>query len=341
MKKIIITLFIVLFTTLTLSAAVISSPAATVNLTKNKVISTQELKNEVDFYKANGYTTVTDSEVLDAMIGDVLIEQGAERDGYSITSSEVDALYKNQKTTLSQSAGYTLSDEEYEELVVANYGSVDEYKKYLKQQYISQLYVSSVKKDMISDVKEPTDREIQTWYKQNAATAFAIPERVRLSVIAKAKTEDESENIKKKAEMEECFNKIKNGSMTFEKAVQTYTEDTSTLSKGGDWGYLSDNSSTRTRMGDEFVEDALFLEPGDITEKVYETPTMYIIAKCTVHDNPKILGINDEYGDYGVSVKEYIKEGLIYQNTQLQFAKAYSELVSELRSQAKINILLK
>lgn len=341
MKKIVITLLVVLFTTLSLSAAVISSPAATVNLTKNKVITTQDLKNEVEFYKTNGYTNVTESEVLEAMIGDELISQGATRDGYSISDSEVETLYKNQKLNLSQSAGYNLSDEEYEELVVNNYGSVDEYKKYLKEQYITQTYVSEKKKDVIANVSSPTDREIQTWYKQNASTSFAVPERVRLSVIAKAKGDDESENEKKKSEMEECFKKITSGAMTFEKAVQTYSEDTSTLSKGGDWGYLSDNSVTRTRMGDEFVEDALFLEPGDLTEKVYDCPTMYIIAKCTVHENPKILGINDTIDEYNVTVKEYIRQGLVYQKTQQQFAKAYSELVGELRSQAKVNVLLK
>ena len=49
MKKTILIIALVLLTTI-LSAATISSPAATVNLTKNKVITMETLNKEVEFY---------------------------------------------------------------------------------------------------------------------------------------------------------------------------------------------------------------------------------------------------------------------------------------------------
>ena len=91
MKKTILIIALVLLTTI-LSAATISSPAATVNLTKNKVITMETLNKEVEFYTSNG-VEVSQLDVLNSLIDEILIEQGAARDGYSVTDSEVEQLY--------------------------------------------------------------------------------------------------------------------------------------------------------------------------------------------------------------------------------------------------------
>lgn len=337
MKKV-LSILSILLVMVTLSAATISSPAATVNLTKNKVITMDQLNKEVELYTNNG-VSVQQIDVLNSLIDEILIEQGAARDGYSVTDSEVEQLYANQKKSVEAQAGRTLTDAEFESLVAESYGSVDEYKSYLKLQYLTQSYVSGAKADVLNNVAEPTENEIKTWYRQNS-TNFTLPERVRLSLIAMEKTGDSATDSKKLSTLQSCYNDIVSGKITFEKGVQLYSEDTDSLSIGGDWGFMADNSTTRTNMGDNFVNTVMLMDAGDI-EGVFETPYIYAIVKCTVHLDPTILTLNDTIEEYGITVREYIRQGLLYQNSQYAFLNAYNELLADLRNQAKINIILK
>ena len=337
MKKV-LSILSILLVMVTLSAATISSPAATVNLTKNKVITMDQLNKEVELYTKNG-VSVQQIDVLNSLIDEILIEQGAARDGYSVTDSEVEQLYANQKKSVEAQAGRTLTDAEFESLVAESYGSVDEYKSYLKLQYLTQSYVSGAKADVLNNVAEPTENEIKTWYRQNS-TNFTLPERVRLSLIALEKTGDSATDSKKLSTLQSCYNDIVSGKITFEKGVQLYSEDTDSLSIGGDWGFMADNSTTRTNMGDNFVNTVMLMDAGDI-EGVFETPYIYAIVKCTVHLDPTILTLNDTIEEYGITVREYIRQGLLYQNSQYAFLNAYNELLADLRNQAKINIILK
>ena len=257
MKKV-LSILSILLVMVTLSAATISSPAATVNLTKNKVITMDQLNKEVELYTKNG-VSVQQIDVLNSLIDEILIEQGAARDGYSVTDSEVEQLYANQKKSVEAQAGRTLTDAEFESLVAESYGSVDEYKSYLKLQYLTQIYVSGAKADVLNNVAEPTENEIKTWYRQNS-TNFTLPERVRLSLIAMEKTGDSATDSKKLSTLQSCYNDIVSGKITFEKGVQLYSEDTDSLSIGGDWGFMADNSTTRTNMGDNFVNTVMLMD---------------------------------------------------------------------------------
>lgn len=338
MKKTLSVICILLVVMMTLSAATISSPAATVNLTKNKVITMDQLNKEVEFYTSNG-VSVQQIDVLNSLIDEILIEQGAARDGYTVSDSDVEQLYAQQKASVESQVGRTLTDEEFEAVVSESYGTVDEYKSYLKLQYLTQIYVSGAKADVLNNVAEPTEKEIKTWYRQNSSN-FTLPERVRLSLIAMEKTGDSSTDSQKLATLQSCYNDIKSGKISFEKGVQLYTEDTASLSVGGDWGFMADTSTTRTNMGNEFVESVMLMDAGDI-EGVFETPYLYAIVKCTVHANPTVLGLDDTIDEYGITVREYIRQGLLYQNSQYAFLNAYNELLADLRNQAKINIILK
>lgn len=339
MKRLLFVVSLVLLLSFSLSAATISSPAATVNLTKNKVITMDTLNSEYTTYQEAGYTTVTKLDVLNALIDEILVEQGAARDGYSVSDSDVELLYAQQKSSIESQLGYSITDDEFASLVEESYGTVQDYKSYLKTQYLTQQYVQGKESDILSDVAEPTDKEIRAWYRQNSST-FMMPEMVRLSVVAMEKTDDESKNAEKLSTLKSVYSQITSGSLSFEKAVQTYSEDESSKSSGGDWGFMSDSDSTRQSMGDEFVDAVMLMEAGDI-EGVFETPYLYCIVKCTVHQDPKVLGLTDTIEDYDITVYDYIYQGLTYQNSQYAYIDAYNALVADLRTQAKINILYK
>ena len=151
----------------------------------------------MEFYTSNG-VEVSQLDVLNSLIDEILIEQGAARDGYSVTDSEVEQLYASQKQSVEAQNGVTLTDAEFTSLVEDTYGTVQDYKDYLKLQYLTQIYVSGAKADVLAQVAEPTDSEIRAWYRQNSTT-FTLPERVRLSLIAMEKTGDSAVDAEKKA----------------------------------------------------------------------------------------------------------------------------------------------
>ena len=70
MKKV-LSILSILLVMVTLSAATISSPAATVNLTKNKVITMDQLNKEVELYTKNG-ASVQQIDVLNSLIDEIL-----------------------------------------------------------------------------------------------------------------------------------------------------------------------------------------------------------------------------------------------------------------------------
>lgn len=334
MKRLQLFILILLLSSLAFAAS-ISSPAATVKLTENVVISKTDLSNEVAKYKAMGYTNVTESDVLDAIIEEKLIMQGAKRDGYYVDDRNLEVIYSNQKSSIEAQAGQTLTDEQFEQFVIQQVGSVQEYKESLRKQATLQEYVSAKKSDILQNVKQPTDREITNYYRQNQ-TSFSQAYMVRVSVITFAKSGDEAKDKETLALANDVYNQIKSGKLTFEKGVQIYSTDNASKSKGGDVNWLVDNEISRQAVGDEFVERVIELDVGEI-DGVIETPSDYTIAKVTASQDAKILSLTDPIQpDSTVTVKEYIREGLLYQNSQIAYMNAYTSLVNDLKSEAVI-----
>lgn len=341
MKRVLSILFLSLLFVSAVAAAPISSPAATVNLTNNEVITTDQLAKEVEAYKAAGYTNVTDAEVLEAMINGAVFLQGAKRDGYYVDDRTLDAIYASQKASIEQQLGSTISDEDFEAMIVQQYGSVETYKESLREQAIMNQYVPAKKADMVQNVAEPTDREIKNWYRQNQTAVFSQPYMVRVSVITFARSADASADKKALEQAEDVYNQITSGTLTFEKGVQLYSTDTASKTRGGDVGWLVDNQTSREAVGEEFVEVVMDLDVGEIAG-VIATPTDYTIAKVTASEDAKILSLDDYISpDSNTTVREYIRQGLIYQNSQIAFLNAYQSLLDDLKAEAKINRLVK
>lgn len=341
MKRILSTLLVSIFLLSVLVSAPISSPAATVNLNGNEVITRQQLSDQIAALKANGYENPKETDVLEAMINDMVFIQGAKRDGYYVDDRTVDSIYASQKANIEQQAGTALTDEQFEQMVISQYGTVQAYKDYLRNQTIMNQYVPAMKADIVNNVAEPTDREITTWYRQNQTSVFSQGYMVRVSVITFTRSEDSQEDSKILAKANDIYNQIKNGTLTFEKGVQLYSEDTASKSKGGDVGWLVDNQASRQSVGDEFVDTVMELDIGEIAG-VIATPGDYAIAKVTASEEAKILSLNDHVSpDSTVTVRDYIRQGLLYQNSQYAFLNAYQSLVNDLKAQAKINRLVK
>lgn len=338
MKKIITLILLVAISTTLFAASLSSSPAATVNLIRNTRITVEDLNKKITEL---GATQDQALDVLNIMINDEVFLQGAERDGITVNDSQKNALYSQMKTQIEQANGVTLTQEEFDNLAIEQYGSIEAYKEYLAQNYIVQAYLTKVKGDELNSKNyNPTDTEINTYYRRNR-TSFTQAENVYFAHIYISKTGDSTTDNANKKLLTDVANQIKSGKMTFEAAVAKYTEDKDSVATGGVMGYLtSDNTTVREGWGDYFVDEALSLEIGVPT--FLESNTGYHIVKVISHNDAKMLTLDDRIDpSQNYTVRDYITEGLAYQNYQTAMAEALNDMIASLRSEANIRILYK
>ena len=105
-------------------------------------------------------------------------------------------------------------------------------------------------------------------------------------------------------------------------------------------GWLSsDNTTVRTQWGDTFVDTTLSIPLGQ-TSDVIESNVGYHIVKVTVHNDARLLGIDDRIQpDVDYTVRDYITEYLANVNMQTAMNQELNSMVEELRSEARIRIL--
>ena len=340
-KRIALTTILLLLAAVLSAASIISAPAATVNLIHNTAITTDELDKEAARYEAMGVQGISKLDILQSLINNEVLMQGAERDGIVISDRQLDSLYATAKANVEAQAGMAISDADFEAEVINQFGSVDEYKEMLRMQVVAQQYLMQEKGAELQNVPTPDESAIQSFYRQNQQ-GFFQPENVKLAHIYIPKTEDAEKNAEAKALLEKAAAEISSGAITFEKAVSEYSEDTGSNSRGGDIGWLTaDNAVARQGWGDSFCNTVLSMEPGEVSG-VLESNTGYHIVKVSVHNDAKILSINDPVSpEDTATVHDYIANLLYMQNQQEVMNRALQSLVSELRSEAQINILYK
>lgn len=315
----------------------VSTPIVRINLIKNAVITQQQLDDAVSRYSEAYGTTFDEATVLDALISDELFKQGLEKNGYTLTDDQKTQLLESQKSNIESQLGYTLTDDEFESLLVSQYSlTTEEYKEYLANQYLLQSYVYTAKADMFENVPEPTTSEIESFYKKNKSS-FISQENVKLAHIFFEFGDDKDAALAKATEVS---NMISSGKITFEQAVVNYSEDASSKDSGGEIGWLQINDTdTMAYMGENFFDKVFELSAGEVSG-VIESLAGYHIVKVSVHNDTKILGIDDKiYPTDTTTVREYIYSYLYSQNANSVFQQAYLSLIADLKAEASIKYL--
>ncbi len=320
------------------ASSLISSPAATVNLIRNHMISQSELDSKYDSYVAMGAQGITKTDILDTLINDEVFLQGAERDGIVVSDRQVDQLYAQAKANAAAQAGRNVTDEEFAAEATRQFGSVEAYREALKEQSIVNQYVLLKKGAELQNIPMPTNAEISSFYRQNQQVFFQA-ENVKLAHIYIPKTGDAAADNESRELLAAVAADIHSGATTFEKAVIAYSEDEGSRNIGGDIGWLTaDNAVARQGWGDAFCDTVLSMEPGDISD-VLESNTGYHIVKVSVHNPGRILSLSDTISpEDTMTVREYITQILYVRNQQAAYTTALQEILEELRSEAQIRI---
>ncbi len=347
MKRLLVLVITVICASSMLFAATIGAPAATVRLTKTTPILVSDLDAEVARYQASAVQNGTDPaavdplQVLSLLINNELFRQGAARDGVKITDSMIDQAYASQKTNIEASYGQKLTDEEFKQVINANFGTVESYKKMIGEQLMVDSYVRMKKAAELNKPISISETEISSFYRKNK-TQFVSPETVKLSHIFIPYVEDEQVNAKNKDTMIRVAQQLRSGSLSFEKAVVEYSQDTRSKTKAGDIGWLTmDDTQALQGLGDTFFDVAFSTEVGD-TSTVVESKTGFHILKILAYNETKILALDDQINpDTTTTIRDYITSQLTGAKQQEVYYSAINSLVEDLRKSASVNILYK
>lgn len=315
----------------------IDQRAATVNLTKPEIISRKKLDQTVELLKRNGIDK-THREVLETMVGDILLQQGAERAGISV--SDKDVLNMIRKQIGNASSG--MSDSQLKDLVRKQTGvSWDKYSQKSRETIQLQKYVNKEKSKKLSNIPKPAEQEIQKFYDENS-TKFSVPKTLRFDHIF-----IDTRMLSKPADMDKATDRadsylkeLRSGNKNFNELVQN-SDDTASKYQNGDFGYLRINDLPRKKLlGDHFFDSVFSLKKDQISG-VVKSNMGYHIIRVTEIIEPHILKINERINpSVDKTVKQRIEEFLMLKKQEELFKESVEELVNDLEAEAEIKYFL-
>ncbi|MFW6338802.1 MAG: SurA N-terminal domain-containing protein, partial [Alkalispirochaetaceae bacterium] len=239
MKRCITTLITALLAAGALSAQVLDKPVAIVRLTETVNIGQRELRNQVEMLEEQVGRNLNEEdrrEVLDSLIGEILIDQAAARNDIRVTQEEINQAIRAQR----QSLGQPVSDDQFRGFIREQLGlSWEEYVEQITQRLIQEKYIVERKRDLIQNVEPPTEREVRDFYDENA-TQFTNPAMVRFNQLffdTRNKSDSQVEAARQKAQ--ELRNGLRSGQKSFDELMDDSLDDASYT--GGDFGFLLRN----------------------------------------------------------------------------------------------------
>lgn len=178
--------------------------------------------------------------------------------------------------------------------------------KELKSQIQNELIISKLQQEIIKDVKV-SDQEAQAYYEENQQF-FAQPAGIQISHILIDSEEKANQIIKE----------LQAGADFAELAKKNSSDGSASL--GGDLGIVNEN----TGFVPEFLDAALELEPGQITEKPVKSEFGYHIIKA------------GDRQEASISPFDTVKGDILSQLQQENEAQVFSDFIEELRNKADI-----
>ncbi len=328
------------------AVATFGKPAAIVKFNGQTMpVTMDELNNQYESVKSIAQQQGLDEsaakkQVLEGIIDNKLFAAAAKRDGIVADNSIIDQLFAQQKVSVEQSAGKSITEAQYKEVIIQSVGSVDAYREYLATQWVLQQYISKMKGQEIQNgVTPPTDEEISNFYRAQK-TKFINPETVNIGQIF-VPFRDNDENLKTVTLLNDVSRKLKNGSLSWKDAVKKYSKSGST-SVDGDigWVTLDDTQNVKSIMGQDFF-DAAFSTTVNGTSSVIKSSTGYHILFVKKHVEARMLALTDPISPAdSLTVKQYISNSLTQAKGSKVYNSAIMDLSATLRAQATITKLI-
>jgi parvulin-like peptidyl-prolyl isomerase len=273
-------------------------------------------------------------QILDRMINDRLAVQAAERDKITVTDNEINSQLDRIRENMRLSIGRRPTDAEFAAAVRGETGQeVPAFREDLRKQMVLQKYINFKYENQFKALAV-TDEEIQNYYFLRKSQLIR-PETVRVSMIQVPFT-DAASKTRAKELAERLVREIGSNPARFDETSAKGAAPDSGY-QAGDAGYLPRNPQSQQMVGTEFLNAAFSLKQGEVS-KLIENERGYHIIKVTETYEQKNLELDDIYQlGANVTVREYIRGGLLQEKEMVLLEKVTQELVTELRTGSNPN----
>ena len=252
------------------------------------------------------------NDVIDSYVEQILIAEAIQEYDLSVTEEEIDEAWDEAASSYD-------SEETFLEIIEYMGYDEDEYRDALEEDLLEEKLTEAVAPE--DDV---TDDELIEYINDNL-TDYNYSRRSSHILIEVEDTDDEDELEEAEIEATAALNQIEDGELTFDEAVEEYSDDSS-KDDGGDvgWDCLSD-------FVDEYQDALDELEVGEISD-ITLSDYGYHIIKCTDY-----FYIEDEVTSLD-EVPEEIQEDALDAMTSEQVSEDYEEWYEEYYAAADIEI---
>lgn len=326
------------------AAQVLDKPAATVRLTKTESITVSTLQKTATAMEVQAKRALTLDErrqLLDAMVGNVLIIQAAARDNVVVSDVEMKGAVGEYQRQMGQMAGLgrNMTDAELQQYVKSNGVTFEAFQKQLRDQQTVIDYVRKKKPAVFDAARQSYDQEIQDYYDSNKANFF-MNDMVTVKHIfidtRQLPTKDDRDKAAKHAD--DILKELKGGA-AFGDLVMKYSEDTKSKYNGGTLNsFFRNDQQSRQFLGAAFF-DALFkLKKGE-TSGVLQSNIGFHIVQITERLDARLLGLTDKIPPMNqVTVRDAINSTLLSQRQADTYKAALQDIVNDLKKQAEIKV---
>jgi len=306
-------------------------PVATVNLIRSEVITVRQLRAEVEKLAGGRPSTPQDRrQVLEVMINERLMIQGAERDKVTVSENEVTNQINQFRSQMAQAnGGRQPTDAEFAQEIREQFNmDMAGLRDQIRRQMIMEKYLLSKKESLIKSVKEPTEAEIVAQYNLRRAE-LVRPDTVRFSIIQVPYGPDAASKTKAKELADRLVREIGANPSQFDEVLVRGQAPNSGY-QAGDFGYLPRGQEAERMVGKSLMDTAFSLKQGEVS-RLIEGLRSYNIIKVTETYNMKILELGDIDLRTRITVRDYIKQLLSMERQQAVVVQASQEVIEELR----------
>lgn len=346
MKKIALTLMILLLAGASVFAQSDLQVLAVVKYNKNESITVKQLKTRCEVYRKQLNRVLTLEEkksTLDSLINEKLMLQAAQKEGITIPDSYVDQYFVQ---AMSQSVGRAVTEKELsdyvkktegitlDELLLKQMGmNVADYKSFLKNQLMMQQYVVQKNSAELQKVS-PSDDEIRMFYESNKSS-FVWNDilKVLLVVVEKGSNADQA-----KLKLGDLLNKYKDKKLTSQQIALQSESDGSGYQAGEI--LVPKNETSALGLGMPF-ENLLYLftqEEGFVSD-IQETDKDFRFISVLKKYNAKMLSLSDiVQPETTVTVYDYIRSNLAQQKQMAYVQTAAQEMSKTLNTSENVEM---
>jgi parvulin-like peptidyl-prolyl isomerase len=325
-------------------------PVAIVNLIRSVPITVKQFRTEVERVERATQRKLNDEQrrqVLDGLINEQLVVQAAERDRITVADSEINRQIDQLRASMVQTIRRQPTDAEFATAIRNEYGlEMAAFRDQIRRQTVMQRYLYEKKKDIIDNVRAPTDAEISNHYNNNR-TQFIRPETIRLQVIQVSYGLDATARTRARELADRLAREIGTNTVRFNESFRTGQTGNSGY-QAGDVGYVFRIQETAQQLGDEFVNVAFSLKEGEVS-RLIEGRDGYQIFKVTETLPMKTLELDDVLQPMPgppalqlgtpITVRNFIRAGITQERQNEALVKATEELVAELRATRTFQII--